>query len=84
VRVRLHPTQRADAQDLFLAGLTGTVAGVFHDVDGGRHLAVTLDDDPAADLHAWQGRYRYFAPDEVEVLSEGPPTTSENPRGEAR
>lgn len=74
-RVRLHPSHRADAQDLFLAGLTGTVAGVFHDVDGGRHLAVTLDDDPGADLHAWQGRYRYFAPDEVEVLTQRPETT---------
>jgi hypothetical protein len=67
-RVRLRPGPGGDAQDMFLAGLVGTVAGVFHDVDGGDHLAVTLDDDPANDLHEWQGRYRYFRPEEVEVL----------------
>jgi hypothetical protein len=67
-RVRLRPASGGDAQDMFLAGLVGTVAGVFRDVDGGDHLAVTLDDDPANDLHEWQGRYRYFRPEEVEVL----------------
>ena len=45
--VRLAPSHRADAQDLFLRDLTATVAGVFLDVDGARHVAVTLDDDPA-------------------------------------
>jgi hypothetical protein len=58
--------RRADAQDMFLAGLPATVQGVFLDVDGDTHLAVTLDDDPAADLQADHGRYRYFAPEEVE------------------
>ena len=33
--------RRADAHDLFLAGLIATVAGVFRDVDGDEHLAVT-------------------------------------------
>ena len=42
--VRLEPSHRADAQDLFLAGLTATVAGVFKDVDGSHHVAVTLDE----------------------------------------
>jgi hypothetical protein len=27
-----------------------------------------VDDDPAADLHEWYGRYLYFSPDEVEPL----------------
>ena len=66
--VRLNPSRRADAHDLFLAGRTAKVAGVFKDVDGAEHLAVTLDDDPAAELFEWQGRYLYFHPDEVEVL----------------
>ena len=43
-------TRRADAFDMFLAGREATVAAVFHDVDSGRHLAVTIDDDPGADL----------------------------------
>ncbi|HMK12398.1 MAG TPA: hypothetical protein VK461_12490, partial [Acidimicrobiales bacterium] len=32
-RVRLRPSRRADAHDLFLAGLVAVVAGVFNDVD---------------------------------------------------
>ncbi|MDQ0753372.1 hypothetical protein QF034_007603 [Streptomyces africanus] len=68
-RVRLCPRGRgADAQDMFLAGRTAEVAAVFHDVDGSVHLAVTLDDDPAAELHSWYGRFHYFRPDELEPL----------------
>jgi hypothetical protein len=68
-RVVLRPgDRRADAYDLFLAGRPATVAGVFTDVDGAVHLAVTLDDDPGADLKLAHGRYLYFAPDEVEPL----------------
>ncbi|MFI0809337.1 hypothetical protein [Streptomyces echinatus] len=68
-RVRLCPRGRgADAQDMFLEGRTAQVAAVFHDVDGSVHLAVTVDDDPAAELHGWYGRFHYFRPDEVEVL----------------
>jgi len=66
-RMRLRPGQRrADAQDMFLAGRLATVEAVFLDVDGNRHLAVTLDEDPAADLQRWHGRFLYFSPDEVE------------------
>ncbi|MEU0897623.1 hypothetical protein [Streptomyces massasporeus] len=68
-RVRLRPRGRgADAQDMFLAGRTAEVAAVFHDVDGSMHLAVTLDDDPAAELNNWYGRFHYFRPDELEPL----------------
>ena len=69
-KVRLHPLRRADAQDMFLAGQSATVAAVLHDVDDGVHVAVTLDDDPANDLHAWYGRYHYFAPEELEPVRE--------------
>lgn len=68
-RVRLHPSRRADAQDLFYADRTALVTSVHADVDGGTHIGVVLDDDPAADLHDWYGRYLYFAPDEVEPLA---------------
>jgi hypothetical protein len=71
--VRLQPSHRADAQDLFLGGMTATVAGVFTDVDGSEHVAVTIDADPATEVLAWQGRYLFFHPDEVEPLSEGAP-----------
>ena len=66
--VRLRPLRRADAQDMFLDGQNATVTAVLHDVDGGTHVAVTLDADPGNDLHAWYGRYHYFAPDELEPL----------------
>ncbi|MEU2714340.1 hypothetical protein [Streptomyces sp. NPDC007205] len=72
-RVRLRPRGRgADAQDMFLDGRTARVAAVFHDVDGSVHLAVTVDDDPAAELHGWYGRFHYFRPDEVEPLTDAP------------
>ncbi len=71
-KVRLQPGaavgRRTDAQDLFLVGRTATVEGVFFDVDGEQHVAVTLDDDLAADLHQEKGRFLYFHPDEVEPL----------------
>jgi hypothetical protein len=69
-RVRLRPgPRRSDAQDMFLDGRTATVQEVKRDLDGRACLAVTVDDDPAADLHAWHGRYHYFYADEVEPLS---------------
>ncbi|MEU9832451.1 hypothetical protein AB0D67_13050 [Streptosporangium sp. NPDC048047] len=68
-RVRLAPgRRRADAHDMFLAGRTARVEAVLTDLDGARHLAVTLDEDPGADLHRSHGRFLYFAPDEVEPL----------------
>ncbi|WP_045878490.1 hypothetical protein [Pseudofrankia sp. DC12] len=71
-KVRLAPAATsADAQDMFLAGRCATVAAVLRDLDGATHVAVTLDDDPAAGLAAAVGRYRYFAPGEIVPL--GPP-----------
>ena len=66
-RVTLRPgARRADAQDMFLAGRTALVEAVLLDVDDQPYLAVTLTDDPAADLQAAHGRFLYFSPDEVE------------------
>jgi hypothetical protein len=70
-RVRLRPSHRADAQDLFVDGLDATVAGVFSDVDGNEHVAVTIDDDPAGAEFSTQGRYLFFHPDEVEPRDGG-------------
>ncbi|MET8795537.1 hypothetical protein ABZV91_03605 [Nocardia sp. NPDC004568] len=70
-RVRLRPSRRADAQDLFVDGAPARVVSVHQDVDGESHVGVVLDDDPAAELHEWFGRYLYFAPDELEPL-DGP------------
>lgn len=66
--VRLHPSRRADAHDLFYRDRTATVAAILHDVDGSVHVAVTIDDDPAAEINDMTGRFLYFAPEEIEPL----------------
>jgi hypothetical protein len=73
-RVRLRPgARRTDAQDMFLDGMTATVEALVRDVEDRDCLAVTLDDDPGADLLRWQRRFLYFHPDEIEPLD--PPRT---------
>ncbi|MEV7543066.1 hypothetical protein [Streptomyces sp. NPDC089915] len=70
-RVLLRPgLRRTDAQDLFLQGRAARVEEVLHDVDGGVHLAVTVEGDPGADIRREQGRFLYFQPDEVTALEE--------------
>jgi hypothetical protein len=67
-RVRLRPgIRRADAQDMFLTGLLGTVVAVLSDVDGETHVAVALDGEEGEAQRA-HGRYLYFSPDEIEPL----------------
>ncbi|MEX0659253.1 MAG: hypothetical protein WD080_08970 [Egibacteraceae bacterium] len=67
-RVRLRPSRRADAQDLFAAGRIARVAAIERDLDGDTYVGVTLEDDPAADLHEAARRYLYYHPDEVEPV----------------
>jgi hypothetical protein len=65
--VILRPgVRQADAQDMFLAGRTAIVEAVLTDVDDVSYLAVSLADDPDADLRSAHGRFLYFTPDEVE------------------
>ena len=80
--VRVRPSRRADAQDLFFADRIARVTAVLSDVDGGTHVAVVLEDDPAGDLHDWYGRYLYFAPDEVEPLDPADSTRGAQPHQE--
>ena len=71
-RVRLRPgVRRSDAQDIFLDGRVARVEAVLFDVENHGYLAVTLEDDLAADLLRRHGRYLYFAPDEIEPLEGG-------------
>jgi hypothetical protein len=71
MRVRLRPDQsrrRTDAQDILFVGRTATIEAVRQDVDGREYLAVTIDDDPAVEMHRAKGRYHYYYRDEVEPL----------------
>ncbi len=67
-RVVLRPGRGGDVQDQFLEGASATVHAVVHDVDGGVHVAVSMDGDPAAEMQIAHGRFRYFRPDELEAL----------------
>ncbi len=62
--------RRSDAQDMFLAGRAAHVHAVIADVEGGCHLAVTLDElvELAEGGYNPHGRFLYFAPDEVEPI----------------
>jgi hypothetical protein len=66
--VRLHPKRRADVWDMFLAGKVATVRAVHQDVEDVLYVAVTVDDDPASDMHEWYGRSFFFSPDEIEPV----------------
>lgn len=69
-RVVLKPGCRpADAHDMFFCGRIAIVEAIFSDVDGKNYLAVTLLDDPGADLYRSQRRFLYFYPDEVEPVA---------------
>jgi hypothetical protein len=67
-RVRLRPSRRADAQDIFFAGKSARVTSVHEDVDGQQYVGVIVEDDPDVEMPDSYGRYLYFAPDEVEPL----------------
>ena len=69
-RVRLAPRRRADVMDLALDGKVATVVSVEHDFEGRTYLAVTIDDDPGADLglRGQPGHRFFFHAEEVERL----------------
>ncbi|GAC1396673.1 MAG: hypothetical protein NVS3B17_13710 [Vulcanimicrobiaceae bacterium] len=69
--VRLHPGGRADIWDDAIVGKIATVRAIHRDFDDKTYVAVTIDDDPASELHDWYGRSFFFAPHEVEPLGTG-------------
>jgi hypothetical protein len=71
-RVRLRPrTHGTDAHDMFLAGRYALVEDVLTDIDGSRFVAVSVEDDPAAELQRALGRFFHFSPDEIEPTGAG-------------
>jgi hypothetical protein len=69
--VRLHPAGRADIWDSLIDGKVATVRAIHQDLENRMYVAVTVDDDPASDLHDWYGRSFFFSPAEVEPLVTG-------------
>jgi hydrogenase maturation protease len=77
-RVVLRPRVGGDVFDRAIAGKVATVEQVHADVDGGVHLAVTLEDDPGQDLGARRqpGHRFFFAPEDVEPMAAVAPLPS--------
>lgn len=71
-RVRLRPSRRADAQDVFVADRVATVGKIVETLHGEVQVAVILEDDPGADLHRWYGRFLYFHLDEIQRVPTEP------------
>jgi hypothetical protein len=69
-RVRLAPRRRADVMDIALSGRAATVVSVEQDFEGRTYVAVTVDDDPGADLgvRGQPGHRFFFHAEEVERL----------------
>jgi hypothetical protein len=67
-RVRLTPKHRADSMDFFLAGRSAVVETIERDFEDRVYVAVTVEDDPAADIQSRVGRFFYFYPDELELI----------------
>ncbi len=70
-RVRIRP--RSSGGDIFDAVLVDRVAivdSIEHDLDGGVHVAVTVEDDPGRDLGSmkYPGHRFFYRPDELERL----------------
>ena len=69
-RVRLRPRRGGDVFDVALAGRTAVVEEVVQSMEGGVHLAVTVEDDPGRDLGEERqvGHRFFFSPEEVEPV----------------
>lgn len=74
-RVRIHPRAGGDIMDIALCGRVAVIASIERDFEGRAHVAVTLEDDPGADLGAvgFPGHRFFFSPQELEPLEGGAP-----------
>lgn len=67
-RVVVRPGVKADLQARMLAGRTVTVERIYRDYDGRVHLGVAVD-EPGHEVMRDTGRFLWFFPPEVEVVS---------------
>jgi hypothetical protein len=74
-RVRIAPKAGGDIMDIALAGKVAVVEAIERDLEGRAHVAVTLVDDPGADLGAagFPGHRFFFSPQELQPLEGGAP-----------
>ena len=72
-QVRLEPRAGADALDILLRGRTATIESIEQDYEDIVYLAVTVDDDPGADLGMLRqpGHRFFFTLDDVVAVAGG-------------
>ena len=72
-QVRLAPRGNADALDIVLRGRVATIESIEQDYEDVVYLAVTIDDDPGADLGMLRqpGHRFFFTLDDVEAVPAG-------------
>jgi hypothetical protein len=72
-QVRLAPKGNADALDIVLRGRVATIESIEQDYEDVIYLAVTIDDDPGADLGMLRqpGHRFFFTLADVEPLDAG-------------
>lgn len=71
-RVRLQPRGGADALDILLRGRTATIESIEQDYEDIVYLAVTVDDDPGADLGMLRqpGHRFFFTLDDITAVDD--------------
>ena len=67
--VVLRPGHGHSPQDGLVEGRRATVERIYVDYDGRVHLAVTVDDVPGQEIMRDIGRYLFFDPSEVEMIT---------------
>jgi hypothetical protein len=72
-QVRLAPKGNADALDIVLRGRIATIESIEQDYEDVVYLAVTIDDDPGADLGMLRqpGHRFFFTLNDVEAVPAG-------------
>jgi hypothetical protein len=75
-QVRLAPKGNADALDIVLRGRIATIESIEQDYEDVVYLAVTIDDDPGADLGLLRqpGHRFFFTLNDVEPIAAGEET----------
>ncbi len=72
-QVRLAPRGSADALDIILRGRVATIESIEQDYEDVVYLAVTINDDPGADLGMLRqpGHRFFYTLDDVEAVGAG-------------
>jgi hypothetical protein len=60
---------RSDISDIIYNNRVATIETIYEDYDGKVYLAVTMDEDPGQQMFRDLNIYRYYHPEETEIIS---------------